>query len=85
MMSLGSERKAVQDALIRYAGEVGWKYVPPEEALRLRGGERGLIFREVFREQLVKLNNGFFEPHYADELIKKIEELPPGIEGNLLA
>ena len=84
-MSLGSERKAVQDALIRYAGDVGWEYIPPEEALRLRGGERGLIFREVFRDQLVRLNNGFFEPHYADDLIKKLEKLPPGIEGNLVA
>ncbi|MBA2849035.1 hypothetical protein G4V39_10740 [Thermosulfuriphilus ammonigenes] len=29
MAALGSERMAVQDALIRYAGEVGWEYVPP--------------------------------------------------------
>ncbi len=27
-MPLSSERKAVQEALIRYAGEVGWEYVP---------------------------------------------------------
>ena len=84
-MPLGSERKAVQEALIEYATEVGWVYVPPEEALRFRGGERGLIFREIFREQLVKLNNGFFEPHHADDLIKKLEKLPLGIEGNLIA
>ncbi len=84
-MPLGSERKAVQETLIKYATEVGWEYVPPEEALRLRGGERGLIFREIFRDQLVKLNNGFFEPHYADDLIKKLEKLPPGIEGNIVA
>lgn len=82
-MFLGSERKAVQEALVGYAEEVGWEYVPPEEALRLRGGERGLIFREIFREQLVKLNNGFFEPHYADDPIKKLEKLPSGIKGNL--
>ena len=58
-MSLGSERKAVQDALIRYAGEVGWECILPEEALRLRRGERGLIFRRIFREQLVELSDGF--------------------------
>ena len=84
-MLLGSERKAVQEALIKYATEVGWEYVSPEEALRLRGGESGLIFREIFRDQLVRLNNGFFEPHYAEDLIKKLEKLPPNIEGNLTA
>ena len=84
-MLLGSERKAVQEVLIKYACEVGWEYIPPEEALRLRGGEKGLIFREVFRDQLVKLNNGFFEPHYAEDIIKKLEKLPPSIEGNLTA
>ena len=84
-MPLGSERKAVQEALIKYAEEVGWEYIPPEEALRLRGGEQGLIFREVFREQLAKLNNGFFEPYHADDLINKLEKLSPGIEGNLAA
>jgi len=85
MAGLGSERKAVQEALIKYATEAGWEYIPPEEALRLRGGERGLIFREIFRDQLVKLNNGFFEPHHADELVKKLEKLPSNIEGNLAA
>lgn len=47
-MSLGSERKAVQEALIRYAGEVGWEYVPPEEALRLRGENAGLSSARSF-------------------------------------
>ncbi len=35
-MSLGSERKTVQNPLIRYASEVGWTVVDRDEVLRLR-------------------------------------------------
>ena len=38
----GSERQVVQAPLIRYAGEVGWTYIPTSEALSLRKGEGGL-------------------------------------------
>ena len=38
-MRLGGERHTVQEPLIRYAQEAGWTYLPPQEALRLRGGE----------------------------------------------
>ena len=39
--SLGAERAAVQAPLVRYATEIGWAYLPPEEALTLRRGEGG--------------------------------------------
>jgi type I restriction enzyme R subunit len=41
--SLGAERAAVQAPLIRYATEIGWAYLPPEEALTLRRGEGGTL------------------------------------------
>ncbi len=57
-MTLGSERRTVQEPLIRYAQEVGWAYLPPEEALRLHGGKSGLVLREVLIQQLLRLNPG---------------------------
>ena len=33
---ISSERRTVQNPLIRYATEAGWAYLPPEETLRLR-------------------------------------------------
>jgi type I restriction enzyme R subunit len=37
---------------------IGWEYVSPAEALRLRGGESGLYFADILREQLLRLNPG---------------------------
>jgi type I restriction enzyme R subunit len=101
MSDLGGERRAVQDRLIGYACEesteyetdggrrllfrLGWEYVSPEEALRLRGGETGLVFRELFTEQMQKLNPGFMDHLLAEDLIKVLERVPPTIEGNLQA
>ncbi|MEW6664108.1 MAG: HsdR family type I site-specific deoxyribonuclease [Thermodesulfobacteriota bacterium] len=82
---LGTERPAVQNTLIQYACEIGWEYVKPEEALRLRGGETGLIFRETFADQMAKVNPDFIDSQMIEELAKKIERLPPRIEGNLEA
>jgi type I restriction enzyme R subunit len=85
MAKLGNERSAVQNTLIQYACEIGWEYIKPEDALRLRGGESGLIFKEVFRNQLIKLNDDFIDNNIIEELMRKIERLPPTIEGNLQA
>ena len=41
--SLGAARAAVQEPLVRYATEIGWAYLPPEEALTLRRGEGGTL------------------------------------------
>lgn len=99
--NLGNERYSVQDPLISYACDpsseyvtdegrktllnLGWEYVNPDEALRLRGGETGFVFREIFIKQLQRLNPGFMDDTLAEELIKGIERIPPNIEGNLTA
>lgn len=85
MSKLGGERSAVQNPLIEYAKEVGWQYIDSKEALRLRGGETGLIFKNVFTEQISKLNSEFANPVIIDELITRLELLPNNIEGNLQA
>ena len=51
MPAVGGERATVQNPLIRYAEEAGWSYLPPDEALRLRRGETGLLPRA---EELAK-------------------------------
>ncbi|HEX9429739.1 MAG TPA: hypothetical protein VF944_05125, partial [Candidatus Bathyarchaeia archaeon] len=48
MVQIGSERKTVQNPLIRYAIEAGWSYLVPGECLRLRCGETSSILWEVF-------------------------------------
>ncbi len=57
-----SERYAVQNPMIRYAQQIGWAYVRPEDALRLRGGETGRFFVDVLVAQLLALNPAWWTP-----------------------
>lgn len=84
MSKLGTEKSSVQNTLIQYACEVGWVYVKPEDAERLRGGRTGLIFREVFKDRLARLND-FITSSQIEDKIKEIERLPPRKEGNFQA
>lgn len=80
-----SERDTVQNPLLRYALEAGWTYLPPDEALRLRRGETGLVLHEVLAWQLQRLNPGVVDAQKAEELIKRLLGVQPSIEGNLQA
>jgi type I restriction enzyme R subunit len=98
MSTLGGEKKSVQEPIIQYVQEpsaeyaaqhcdgvfpnLGWQYVNPDEALRLRGGETHMVFREIFVSQLQKLNSDFADHLMAEDIIKKIETVPATIEGN---
>src|SRR4030043_2073112 len=81
-MTLGNETSSVQNPLILYATEIGWSYITQEDALTLRGGETGFVFKETFISQLQKLNDFITQP-LAEDLIRKIEAIPPTIQGNL--
>jgi type I restriction enzyme R subunit len=83
MSKLGTEKASVQNTLIQYACDIGWDYIKPDEALRLRGGRSGLLFKETFNNQMIKLNTEFIDNLMIDDLIKRIERLPARIEGNL--
>lgn len=85
MNSFGNERASVQQPLINYATDVGWEYIAPEKALRLRGGETGFLFKNIFINQMQRLNPLFMNQLLAEELIKKLERIAPNIEGNLTA
>src|SRR4030042_4245330 len=81
-MTLGNEKSSVQNPLILYATEIGWTYISQEDALTLRVGETGFVFKETFKSQLQKLNDFITQP-LAEDLIRKIEAIPPTIQGNL--
>ena len=80
--TLGGEKQAVQNPLIKYAIELGWQYISPDEALRLRGGAAGIILRELFVNQMQRLNPDFVDNIMAEDLINRLERIPPSIEGN---
>ena len=84
MPSFGSERASVQDPIVKYSTELGWKYLSQDDALRLRGGETGLILRQVFSEQIIRLNSDFANLETANAIVKRLEEtISANIEGNL--
>lgn len=85
MTPLGGEKATVQNPLLRYAEEAGWKYLPPEEALRLRRGESGIFLHEVLVSQLQRLNPGTVDVHAAEEIVRRLSIVQPNVEGNLQA
>jgi type I restriction enzyme R subunit len=85
-MTLSSEPYTVQNPLIRYAVEAGWTYLPPEEALRLRGGEDSPVLRAVLVEQVQRLNPGVVDSVTgAEEVVRRLIGVRPSIEGNMEA
>jgi len=82
-MSLTSERRVVQNPLIRYAEEAGWTYLPPEDALRLRHGPEQPLLQDVLIAQLQRLNPGVVTTaEQAAEVIARLLRMRPNIEGN---
>ncbi len=83
MITLGKEKEAVQEPIIDYAVDIGWRYVEPAEATRLRGGTTGIFFKDIFYGQLQRLNPDFMSLEIAGTLFEKINRLRANIEGNL--
>ncbi|MEM4056661.1 MAG: type I restriction endonuclease, partial [Thermoplasmatales archaeon] len=79
-----SERKDVQNPIIEYAKQNGWEYIPPDDCLRMRQGEGGVILRETFLKKMMDLNPDFMDGNLVNELIKRIENASPDIKGNLV-
>ena len=80
--SLVSEKATVQDPLIGYAAEIGWSYLPPEQALTLRRGQSGPLLYPILREKLITLNPGIVSLDNVDQVVAKIENVRNNIEGN---
>ena len=82
-MTLSSERRVVQNPLIRYAEEAGWTYLSPEDALRLRHGPDQPLLQDVLITQLQRLNSGVVtSAEQAAEVIARLVRIRPDIEGN---
>lgn len=80
--TLGTEKPTVQDPIVKYAQEIGWAVVSPEEALSLRKGESGAFFYRILEEKLLKLNPGLVCPENVDDIIHRLEAVRNNIEGN---
>ena len=77
-----SERSAVQDPMLNYADDIGWDKVSQETQLEWRGGDQGLFFKDVLREQLLALNPGVVTQDNVDEVMRQLSLIKPTIEGN---
>lgn len=84
MPAFANEGDSVQGPIMIYSAEVGWIPLNQEDAIRLRGGETGLILRQIFSEQIIRLNPDFANLETANIVIKRLEEtIGANIEGNL--
>jgi len=77
-----SEQSAVQRPMLKYAQQVCWEYVSPEQALAMRGGDTGLYLRPVLEEQLLRLNPGVVDIGRAEDVMRRLGLLQPTIRGN---
>ena len=77
-----SERSAVQNPMLKYAEEIGWQRVKPDEALQMRGGDTEMFFSGDLEAQLLRLNPGVVDTGRAAEIISELKGLRPTIEGN---
>ena len=83
MPSFATERSSVQNPIIEYAEQIGWVYLKPDDALRMRRGETGLILRDVFSSQVIRLNPDFANLETANIIVKRLENtVTADIEGN---
>ena len=76
-----TEAGAVQFPMVRHAAEIGWTPLSPSDALAMRGGEAGLLFRGVLEEALRRFNPWMTEDAVRS-VVENLQALPPTIEGN---
>ncbi|MEJ5338327.1 MAG: type I restriction endonuclease subunit R [Aquificaceae bacterium] len=77
-----SERRSVQEPVIRYATQAGWKYISPEEVQNLRLNSAKAILEKVFIPKITELNP-FLTEQKAMDVLRELERVRPDIHGNL--
>ena len=77
-----SERSAVQNPIIKYADEIGWKSVSRSEAMQMRHVETGRYFADVLKAQLMRLNRGILDESRCQEILRQLNLLGSTLEGN---
>jgi type I restriction enzyme R subunit len=68
--------------MLKYAQEIGWEYVKPDESLQFRRGDTGLYFSGILEAQLVRLNPGIVDLSRTPDILRRMNLLKPTIEGN---
>ncbi len=76
-----TEAGSVQFPMVRHAAEVGWIPLPPQDALAMRGGEAGLLFRSVLEGALRRFNLWMTDAT-VHSVVENLQALPATIEGN---
>ena len=82
MTTVLTERKSVQNPIIKYATEIGWQKISLETALSLRKGEGGVLLYDVIEQKLKELNPGVVDDNNVREILRSIENARSTIEGN---
>ena len=80
-----SENQSVQEPLIHYAEQIGWKRTSRAEAMELRGDSSAIYFSNVLKTQLLKLNPDILDESNIEEIIRKLRFIKPTLEGNQTA
>ncbi len=80
-MPRNREKESVQEPLIRYACEVGWEYLSPDEARAMRGNNAETMLGGVVISQLQKLNPRFGLDE-ARNIFERLRRIPPNRDGN---
>jgi hypothetical protein len=70
-----SERSAVQNPMLRYAEQIGWTYIPADQALRMRGGDTGLFLTDVLRDQPTRFDSGVLDAARSEDTLRRLAEL----------
>lgn len=82
-MTLLSEKRDVQDALVNYLMGIGWQYLPPGDVAQRRGNDETEPFLlDVLREQLQALNPGLVTAENVDEVVRRLRLIRPSLAGN---
>ena len=75
------EAHTAQFPMVRHAEEIGWAPLSPQEALDMRGGHAGMLFRGELEATLRRFNPWMAESAVSSAM-ETIEAIPPTIEGN---
>ena len=76
-----AEAGSVQFPMVRHTAEIGWMPLSPQNALAMRGGEAGLLFRSVLEEALHRFNP-WMTNDAVRSVVENVQALPSTIEGN---
>ena len=76
-----TEAGTVQFPMVRHAAETGWTPIPPGDALSMRGGETGILFREELERALGRFNS-WMTDEAIRSVVERLEAIPATIEGN---